>query len=494
MKRILSLLVIFITITSFSAVGALAYSSGTLPGGTSIEVDNTDPSDGEVFYIPVGETTIDITDAGTASVGEGVAVADTTLIYVIDASGSTGGSSGGTTCGEQQTHDDESGPNEIIDCEILASINLNDVAVSLGSVDEVAMVLFAGANVTADATPGGGDDPIIDPAADANSNDTPDVNEVLQSIKVAVYGSEESGFELFTDKPTPDLYGTNFGAGIEAALDIAALATNPNVIVVFLSDGLNNKGAHVNTFDYGDVVFHTFAIGSGSSCTSDPWSKGSLKDIADLSGGTCTAVSDPSDLPDILPQLIVATFISLEIEVDGGGAVPIDNADIDPDLPQDDPVTVSYSTTVSGLGPGQHEICITAYGADAGGEGSVTDCKTITVIPLVSIDIKPGSFPNSINPGKKGVIPVAILTTGDFDATTVDGDSARFGPAGAVPVHWAIEDVDGDGDDDMILHFKTQDTGIAEGDTEAMLTATTTGGMDIAGVDSVRTTPPKGKK
>ncbi len=31
--------------------------------------------------------------------------------------------------------------------------------------------------------------------------------------------------------------------------------------------------------------------------------------------------------------------------------------------------------------------------------------------PNVSIDIKPGSFPNSISPRSKGVIPVAILTT-----------------------------------------------------------------------------------
>ena len=38
----------------------------------------------------------------------------------------------------------------------------------------------------------------------------------------------------------------------------------------------------------------------------------------------------------------------------------------------------------------------------------------------VAIDIKPGSFPNSINPKSRGVIPVAILTTDSFDATTVD--------------------------------------------------------------------------
>ena len=38
----------------------------------------------------------------------------------------------------------------------------------------------------------------------------------------------------------------------------------------------------------------------------------------------------------------------------------------------------------------------------------------------IAIDIKPGSFPNSINLGSNGVVPVAILSTDTFDASTVD--------------------------------------------------------------------------
>ena len=38
----------------------------------------------------------------------------------------------------------------------------------------------------------------------------------------------------------------------------------------------------------------------------------------------------------------------------------------------------------------------------------------------MDIDIKPGSDPNPINPGSNGLIPVAILSSEDFDATTVD--------------------------------------------------------------------------
>ncbi|MBI4486218.1 MAG: right-handed parallel beta-helix repeat-containing protein, partial [Acidobacteria bacterium] len=107
----------------------------------------------------------------------------------------------------------------------------------------------------------------------------------------------------------------------------------------------------------------------------------------------------------------------------------------------------------------------------------------------VAIDSKPGSFPNSINPRSRGRIPVAILTTDTFDATTVDPTTVFFGASGteAAPVHAALEDVDGDGDIDMILHFNTQNTGIACGNTSASLTGKTLGGQMIEGSDSINT-------
>lgn len=87
------------------------------------------------------------------------------------------------------------------------------------------------------------------------------------------------------------------------------------------------------------------------------------------------------------------------------------------------------------------------------------------------------------------MIPVAILTTGSFDATTVDPATVLFGRTGteAASVHFAFEDVDGDGDIDMVLHFNTQATGIQCGDTSASLTAETFSGQEIQGSDSIKT-------
>jgi hypothetical protein len=82
-----------------------------------------------------------------------------------------------------------------------------------------------------------------------------------------------------------------------------------------------------------------------------------------------------------------------------------------------------------------------------------------------------------------------VLTTDTFDASAVDPTTVFFGALGseAAPVHSALEDVDGDGNTDMILHFRTQATGIVCGNTSASLTGETFSGQAIEGSDSIRT-------
>ena len=72
---------------------------------------------------------------------------------------------------------------------------------------------------------------------------------------------------------------------------------------------------------------------------------------------------------------------------------------------------------------------------------------------------------------------------------TVDPATVLFGPTGteAAPVHSALEDVDDDGDVDMILHFDSRASKIACGDIAGTLTGETFAGQAVRGSDTVRT-------
>ena len=108
-------------------------------------------------------------------------------------------------------------------------------------------------------------------------------------------------------------------------------------------------------------------------------------------------------------------------------------------------------------------------------------------VHAVALNIKAGDAPNTLNLRSRGVIPVAILTTDQFDATSIDVSSLRFGGTGqeAAPVRAVFDDVDNDGDTDLVVFFRNQDIGV---DCETMftyLTGVTVMGTEIAGTDSV---------
>lgn len=110
---------------------------------------------------------------------------------------------------------------------------------------------------------------------------------------------------------------------------------------------------------------------------------------------------------------------------------------------------------------------------------------------LAEIDIKPGSYPNSINLGSKGNVPVAIFSTTDFDATTVDPRSVTLGGAsvklkGKDTPMASFEDVNGDGLDDIIVHVETTGFELSLGDTVAVLEGFTFDGTPIRGEDTIR--------
>ena len=115
----------------------------------------------------------------------------------------------------------------------------------------------------------------------------------------------------------------------------------------------------------------------------------------------------------------------------------------------------------------------------------------VSVLPEVSadIDIRPANDSNPFNPKSQGVVRVAILTTSRLDATKVNASTVRFGATGteAASVHTVLADVDGDGDIDMVVHVRNQDSRIPCGASTAVLKGQTHSGEAFRGQGPIRT-------
>ncbi len=126
------------------------------------------------------------------------------------------------------------------------------------------------------------------------------------------------------------------------------------------------------------------------------------------------------------------------------------------------------------------------------------DEMTCTPIPVV-IDVKPGDSLNKINPSAKGLLPVAVLSTGTFDASQFAPEMAHLSDAnsgmgceGAQAVRWNYEDVNGDGLVDLVFFFKVQDLNLTTSTTAVMLMAHGSYGsttIHIMGTDAVVVKP-----
>lgn len=115
-------------------------------------------------------------------------------------------------------------------------------------------------------------------------------------------------------------------------------------------------------------------------------------------------------------------------------------------------------------------------------------------VTMVDIDIRPGSFPNNINLDIPGVVPVAILSSETFDAGNVDGSTLAFSGSrarlrGRSGLEDSLEDVDGDGDLDLVAHFPIDQLGLTPESTMAVLNGELFDSTRIQGTDSVRIVP-----
>ncbi len=159
-----------------------------------------------------------------------------------------------------------------------------------------------------------------------------------------------------------------------------------------------------------------------------------------------------------------------------------------------DTLTIAYPLTASGT----HTVDVSSkakvrqYGQDVAEETVDASINFVVVDVEVEIDIKPGSDPNSINLGSKGLIPVAILGSESFDAATVNPSTVELAGAtvrvkGKSGNAGSLEDVNGDGYLDLVVQVYTIE--FAPGDGTADLFGQTSGGLLIHGSDLIRIVP-----
>ena len=113
--------------------------------------------------------------------------------------------------------------------------------------------------------------------------------------------------------------------------------------------------------------------------------------------------------------------------------------------------------------------------------------EVFSSVQAVTMDIKPGDVPNTLNLRSRGVVPIAILTTEGFDAASIDPTSLRFGATGeeAAALRTVLDDVDQDGDPDLVAFFRSRDTDINCETLFTYVSGVTVAGVSIAGTDSV---------
>lgn len=180
-----------------------------------------------------------------------------------------------------------------------------------------------------------------------------------------------------------------------------------------------------------------------------------------------------------------------------GGLVPLEVAVLG-----GSPPTSGHCAFVSGNAGLYMPDTAPYHAADVDSDGYICGLGFSSIVP-VAIDIKPGSDPNSISLSAWGRVPVAVLTTDHFDAATLApstvtlgdnyGDDTEVATRRNGSLMSSLEDVDGDGDLDLILHFEVQAL-VTNGDlneytTVLILKGGTVTGDPIRGGDAVRTVP-----
>jgi hypothetical protein len=211
-----------------------------------------------------------------------------TVMYVLDASGST--SDAGGSCGGDLNGDGAA--NTILDCEIAGVTTLDGVLASQASVVNTGLAAFAG-----------GTNPAVPDAATASLQTTAEGERTFapagytggmptSRLDIAARGVIRSHITQLIDKDL-DGRGTNYDEAVSVALAALSSAPAGPKYIMFLSDGRGSASdATVNALKASGVRLRAFDISGGTACSTG----GSLLRLASATNEQCVSVHDPSTL------------------------------------------------------------------------------------------------------------------------------------------------------------------------------------------------------
>jgi len=329
--------------TSLPALAANP-ASGTATTGQSLHLEITSPANGSILNLPPGDLTV----SGLAQIGP--LTESGNVLYVVDVSGSTNSvrnmdCNGDGSINNLDNLNSDPYIGTVLDCEIAGVIALNQsLAGSPGA--EAGLVAFGSVSATADISPAAGDQLFLSPlGVDLTGNGIPDMEDVARSL-------QSGAITAFTPKSVS--VGTHYNNALTSVRNTFASKAGETNIAYFLSDGqptpgsfTTGAGSPLSDLATAGVTVNTFSVGTsaGGCGPATP-----LAVIAATTGGTCTEVTDPSDLADVLVQ--PATIDQVQVSLNGGAAVTASLAG------------TAWTADLGGLVPGANSVVATLLVSD----------------------------------------------------------------------------------------------------------------------------------